>query len=44
MDWDDYNWTMTDKGREILVFFEIFCVLVVIGDFVICKIIDFLEG
>lgn len=44
MDWNDYNWTMADKGLEILVFFEFFCVLVVIGDLVMCKIIDFLEG
>ncbi len=44
MNWNDYNWTMADKGREILVFFEILCALVVIGDLVMCKIIDFLEG
>lgn len=29
MDWNDYNWTMEEKGKEIFVFFELFCGLVI---------------
>jgi hypothetical protein len=43
MDWGDYNWSMEEKGKEILVFFELFCGLVILADIVMCKIIDFLE-
>lgn len=43
MDYNDYNWTMKDKGLEILVFFEIFCAAVIVGALMIGKIIDFLE-
>ncbi len=44
MDWEDYNWTMEEKGKEILVFFELFCALIAVTDIVICKVIDLLEG
>lgn len=43
MEWGDYNWSMEEKGKEILVFFELFCGLVILTDIVMCKIIDFLE-
>lgn len=43
MDWNDYNWTMEEKGKEIFVFFELFCGLVIFGAFLIGKIIDLLE-
>ncbi len=43
MDWEDMNWTMKDKGQEIIVFFELFCGALIIADFLMCKLIDFLE-
>ena len=43
MEWSDYNWSMEEKGKEILVFFELFCGLVIFGTYVVCKIIDILE-
>ena len=43
MEWNDLNWTMKDKGEEIFVFFELFCVAVIIATKMMCKIIDLLE-
>ena len=43
MEWDDYNWTMAEKAKEILVFFEMFCGFIVVADILMCKLIDFLE-
>ena len=40
MEWDDYNWTMADKGEEIFVFFEIFCASIWLATAIICKLID----
>ena len=42
-EWSLTNWTMKDKGQEIIVFFELFCAAVIIADFLMCKLIDFLE-
>jgi len=43
MEWDDYNWTMKDKGEEIFVFFEIFCLVVIVMTACICKVVDWIE-
>ena len=42
-DWELTNWTMKDKGEEIIVFFELFCMTVIIAVMGICKIIDWFE-
>ena len=42
-DWELTNWTMKDKGEEIIVFFELFCIAVIIAVMGICKIIDWFE-
>ena len=43
MEWSDYNWTMEEKGKEILVFFELFCGMVIFMAWGLGKIIDFIE-
>ena len=43
MDYEDLNWTMQDKGEEIFVFFELFCLAVIITTVIIEKIIDWIE-
>ena len=43
MEWEDLNWTMKDKGEEIFVFFELFCLAVIVITIVIGKIIDWIE-
>ena len=42
-DWELTNWTMAEKAKEILVFFEMFCGFIVVADILMCKLIDFLE-
>ncbi len=42
-EWSLTNWTMEEKGREIIIFFEMLCALIIALDLVMCKIIDFLE-
>ena len=42
-DWSLTNWTMKEKGEEIFVFFEIFCIAVIISIAGICKVIDWIE-
>ena len=43
MDWNDYNWTMKDKGEEIYVFFELFCLVVIVMTACIRKVVDWIE-
>ena len=43
MEWNDYNWSMEEKGKEIFIFFELFCGLIMLGTIAICKICDVLE-
>lgn len=43
MEWNDLNWSMEEKGKEIFVFFELFCMTVIIAVMGICKIIDWFE-
>ena len=43
MEWNDLNWTMKDKGEEIFVFFELFCLVVILGTKILCKIVDWIE-
>lgn len=43
MDWNDLNWTMKDKGEEIFVFFELFCIAIILGTKILCRIVDWIE-
>lgn len=43
MEWNDLNWTMEDKGEEIFVFFEIFCLVVIVMTACISKVVDWIE-
>lgn len=43
MEWNDYNWSMKEKGEEIFVFFELFCVTIILMTAGISKVIDWIE-
>lgn len=43
MEYSDYNWTMEEKGEEIFIFFEMFCISIILLVKVLCKIIDWIE-
>ena len=44
MEWDDYNWTMAEKGEEIFVFFELFCAVIWVSTAIICRLIDWRDN
>ena len=42
-EWSLTNWSMEEKGKEIIVFFELFCISIILVTGTILKVLDWIE-